>query len=334
MPKISVIVPVYNVEKYLNRCVDSILAQTFEDFELILVDDGALDSSGDICDEYAQKDYRVKVIHKENSGVSSARNAGIDIATGQYIMFVDSDDYIDETMLEDMVNATQSDVDMVITSIEMVSNNKTQKFQMKDCQYNSHILMEEYALDEFPNICLNGPCCKFYKKSIVSGNYIRFKENLSLGEDTFFNMDYLMHCHKITTLSKCYYKYMRNEGSLFSRFQKDTYFQGKRVFERVCGVLQELQCSEKSIEAYKRKHITIMLANIFKACTVSDKNVTIDYIKNVALDNDFLMRRNLLNSGFFTKMVLWCLEKGKYGSVRMLYRMRVKLSKIKNWILQ
>ncbi|MDT6814838.1 glycosyltransferase, partial [Enterococcus faecium] len=96
MCEISIIVPVYKVEKYLRKCVDSILAQTFTDFEVILVDDGSPDNSGKICDEYAEKDNRVRVIHKENGGLSSARNAGIDVARGKYLGFVDSDDYIDE----------------------------------------------------------------------------------------------------------------------------------------------------------------------------------------------------------------------------------------------
>lgn len=93
MPKISIIVPVYNVEKYLEKCVRSILAQTFTDFELILVDDGSPDSSGAMCDQFAEQDQRVKVIHKENGGLSDARNAGIELATGEYLGFVDSDDY-------------------------------------------------------------------------------------------------------------------------------------------------------------------------------------------------------------------------------------------------
>ena len=104
MPKISIIVPVYNVEKYLEKCVRSILAQTFTDFELILVDDGSPDSSGAMCDQFAEQDQRVKVIHKENGGLSDARNAGIEIATGEYLGFVDSDDYIADDMYETLYN--------------------------------------------------------------------------------------------------------------------------------------------------------------------------------------------------------------------------------------
>ena len=99
-PRISVIVPVYNVEQYLPRCVESILAQTYENLEILLVDDGAKDGSGAICDAYARQDERVKVIHKENGGLSSARNAGIDASTGEYLSFVDSDDWIEPDMYE------------------------------------------------------------------------------------------------------------------------------------------------------------------------------------------------------------------------------------------
>ena len=105
MPEVSVIVPVYKVEPYLHRCIDSILGQTFTDFELILVDDGSPDNCGKICDEYAKKDGRVRVVHKENGGVSSARNTGLQIACGKFIYFCDSDDYVEKELLNDTVQA-------------------------------------------------------------------------------------------------------------------------------------------------------------------------------------------------------------------------------------
>ena len=112
---ISVIVPVYKVEKYIHRCIDSILAQTFTDFELILVDDGSPDCCGSICDEYAKKDSRVTVIHKKNGGLSDARNAGLDFAMGDYILFVDSDDYIDADLLEQTYSAASSEAPELCT---------------------------------------------------------------------------------------------------------------------------------------------------------------------------------------------------------------------------
>ena len=121
MPKISVIVPVYNVEKYLHRCVDSILAQTFTDFELLLINDGSKDSSGVICDEYAAKDSRVLVFHKENGGVSSARNMGLDNAKGEWISFVDSDDWVEKEYLETLYQ--DGEFDFVTCYWNVLENN-------------------------------------------------------------------------------------------------------------------------------------------------------------------------------------------------------------------
>ena len=118
---ISVIVPVYNVEKYLRQCLDSVLAQTYRELEIILVDDGSTDGSGAICDEYATRDSRIKVVHQQNGGLSSARNAGLDLATGEYVAFVDSDDYIHETMLELLYQAlVENNADTVICNFERV----------------------------------------------------------------------------------------------------------------------------------------------------------------------------------------------------------------------
>jgi len=123
-PKISIIVPVYNVELYLGKCIDSILNQTFSGFELILVNDGSLDNCGSICDSFAKLDRRVKVIHKGNGGLSSARNAGLEIACGEYIGFVDSDDYIERQMYETLYNqATETSSDIVVCDFYMIDEN-------------------------------------------------------------------------------------------------------------------------------------------------------------------------------------------------------------------
>lgn len=129
-PAFSIIVPVYNAESTLQRCVDSILAQTFEDFELILINDGSKDQSGDICDEYAAKDSRVKTVHKTNGGVSSARNAGLRIAQGEYIAFIDSDDYIDNDYL---LGFKHYDADLIISGAKLISINNNwgvQRFKL------------------------------------------------------------------------------------------------------------------------------------------------------------------------------------------------------------
>ena len=133
MPKISVIVPVYNVEKYLRKCIESILNQTFREFELILVDDGSTDSSGKICDEYALKDSRIKVIHKENGGASSARNAGLDVAKGEYIGFVDSDDWIEMDMYGELYRLIkENNTDISVCGINNIKDIKYKNENLKE----------------------------------------------------------------------------------------------------------------------------------------------------------------------------------------------------------
>jgi glycosyltransferase involved in cell wall biosynthesis len=121
-PLVSVIVPVYKAEKWLHRCVDSILAQTMENFELLLIDDGSPDRSGEICDEYAAKDSRVRVFHKENGGVSSARNLGLDNAQGEWISFVDADDLVEENYIAELLSSAKNDGSLVISGLKKEKN--------------------------------------------------------------------------------------------------------------------------------------------------------------------------------------------------------------------
>ena len=151
MPKVSIIVPVYKAEKYLNRCIDSILAQTFTDFELLLIDDGSPDRSGEICDEYAKKDSRIRVIHKENGGVSSARQRGLDESVGEYTMHADPDDWVEPEMLDELYKkAKEEDADMVIC--DFFYEYKTGSFICKQHIYNCNA--ESILKQFFLNNCL------------------------------------------------------------------------------------------------------------------------------------------------------------------------------------
>ena len=137
MPKVSIIVPVYKAEKYLHRCVDSILAQTFTDWELLLIDDGSPDRSGDICDEYAKKDTRIRVFHKKNGGVSSARNLGLDNVQGEYVTFVDSDDWIDVNTL----NVCFSQIETYDLDILQFSYTRNEKQLGDVLDFESHVCL-------------------------------------------------------------------------------------------------------------------------------------------------------------------------------------------------
>lgn len=197
MSEISVIVPVYKVEPYIRRCVDSILIQTFTDFELILVDDGSPDHCGVICDEYAEKDPRVRVIHKPNGGVSSARNAGIDAAQGNWITFVDSDDYVTETYLEDLY---EPEYDLtVIGHIHHTLSHHTNEAKHL-IPFSTHFINTEVftkIIDSNGKYWILFCWGRLYRKNLIHQYHIQFDESLTVGEDYVFSIQYLSCCTSI-----------------------------------------------------------------------------------------------------------------------------------------
>ncbi len=211
---ISVIVPVYNVQKYLPRCIESILNQSYKDIELILVDDGSPDNSGDICDYYAKKDSRVVVIHKENGGASSARNAGLDVAKGKFINFVDSDDYIPNDSLENLINLQkENDADLVCCTYERyLQNNKIVPVKFYDKFFNIEKVDYE-GINILLSDLFRGPWAKLFKNSIIKVNNILFDEKIKIGEDTIFVYSYLNKSKNIRCSNLLVYKYIINNAS-------------------------------------------------------------------------------------------------------------------------
>ena len=214
MPEISVIVPVYKVEPYLRRCVDSILSQTFADFELILVDDGSPDNCGAICDEYAQKDSRVRVIHKENGGVSSARNAGLDIANGTYVTFCDSDDYYTVEWLENLLVAiTSNQADVIVGNFKMMSSDEKelQSIQHEVATYQTESFegKKQYVYSQlFGN--KNGweVWSRLFKMQIVKDKNVRFCESCgNYAEDLGFVLEYMLFANKVVSIEFSGYRY-------------------------------------------------------------------------------------------------------------------------------
>lgn len=202
MPKISVIVPVYKVEIYIGQCIESILSQTFKDFELILVDDGSPDNSGAICDEYAQKDARIRVFHKKNGGVSSARNYGIEKAIGDWLCFIDSDDYIGETYLEDF-HLTD---DIYNTPIQGFGIQRKDSYEIHSIPPESKSQSDIFYQAELLNI-LNSPCYKLFNTELVRKNDLIYDSKTSYGEDHIFVMNYMRYVKTIQSSSGHSYTY-------------------------------------------------------------------------------------------------------------------------------
>lgn len=219
-PQISIIVPVYNVEKYLKRCIDSILKQTFTNFELILINDGSTDSSGQICDEYARKDKRIKVYHKKNEGASIARNTGIINSNGQFILFVDSDDFIDEEYISSYLKYPIEEYTLLIQgcSIYDINDENRKPYQLEHKKYEKN---EFYtAISENELFKHGSPYGKLYAKSIIDKYNIRFDKNLLNFEDLIFFLRYLQHINKLVFTPDIGYHYFKNDNGLHNRFNQ------------------------------------------------------------------------------------------------------------------
>ena len=206
VPKISIIVPVYKAEAYLHRCVDSILLQSFQDFEVLLIDDGSPDKSGEICDEYAKKDSRVRVFHKENGGVSSVRNLGLDKAVGEWISFVDSDDYLKLNALDVAMchinKLRDANIDMLQFSYSRVTIDGN--IVLEDAQKTELLDSISYIKE---NKCIYAVWCNLIKKSIIENYRIRFVDDVKLAEDQLFIMECMYRSKNIIRIPDLLYMY-------------------------------------------------------------------------------------------------------------------------------
>lgn len=236
-PLISIIVPVYNAEQYLNKCVDSIVNQTYTNLEIILIDDGSPDNCGAICDEWAKKDSRIKVIHKPNGGLSSARNAGLDLAKGDYLTFIDSDDYVEADMVFSVVNAIKnSEVEIVLIREKQVNlKGETTKI-VGDTPTNTTFYKEkDFLVELILGKQINGACDKFYKRELV--NDLRFEEGKHHGEDMLFNVRYLDCVNRVGYVDYIKYSYVANEDSVthasFNSHSVDNLYFKDKVYEIV-----------------------------------------------------------------------------------------------------
>lgn len=256
-PLISIVVPVYRAEKYLPACIESILSQSLSDFELLLVDDGSPDHSGAMCDTYSEKDQRIQVIHKENGGVSSARNEGLANAHGKYVVFVDSDDYLEENYLKDLYSSYQE-------------NNEPNAFVLSDYQpfspdgkvarafpgpFTASLRGQKNDAELFRRLVFGflifPPYCKLYRRDVIERNSLRFNQTLRSAEDFDFNCRYLQYMEKIVYVPSVQYNYRvdykpyrpSNSGILGQSEIVSAHLMAhgiQEIAERM-GVLQEVQ---------------------------------------------------------------------------------------------
>lgn len=224
MPLISLIIPVYKVEHYLHECINSVLNQSYKNIEIILIDDGSPDNCPAICDEYAKKDKRIKVIHKQNAGVSAARNTGLDHANGKYIMFCDSDDYVDSKWCEIFFKTAELNPNYwIFSNINKIINGEIKK-----------VVFDQQEIADFKNNpsyykaftkTLSGTCYnKIYNAQVLKENNIRFDEDKSMCEDACFDALYFQKCSGVVFIEEPLYYYRDNASSITHSYQPNLFY--------------------------------------------------------------------------------------------------------------
>ncbi|WP_416150485.1 glycosyltransferase [Salipaludibacillus sp. HK11] len=323
MSMISVIVPIYNVENYLSNCIDSILKQSYKNIEIILVNDGSTDSSGEICNEYVNKYKRIKVLNKNNGGVSSARNVGIKSARGDYISFIDPDDTIEPDMYTTLLETSLTyKADIVVCPIKTI-NVPTNKSSISTVWKEVNCLIGKSEIEKqlIPSIlegktfslvsCVN----KLYKKSILDRHEITFDENKTHGEDAKFNFSLVTVIDSLVFIKKPLYNYFKHErDSLTQIFNENLYesiLDNKSTLFKICNKYNYQQY-EKNI----RHHFTTVTLTYLNEIigTNIDKKKKVNLITRVLKDKDFTrsIRPYKAETNYYKLLKLVCLLKNEY----------------------
>lgn len=339
-PKVSIVVPMYNVEKYVGFCLDSLLAQSLEDIEIIAVDDGSPDSSGAIAEDYSRRDHRVRVVHRENGGLGSARNTGIECATGEYIGFVDSDDWVDESMFSDLYRAASEwGADIVRGGYEVWSNGKL--VARKPHPLAGKVLQGRDEIEPF-RMLLYGRMpedseplplpvevwTSIYKRDLVQDSGVRFRDILS--EDTFFNIGVCKYAQRIAYIGECGYRYRKDgQPSITNSFNP-------RTVDRYLGLARQLlfqaedeECAQEARLRCGRKIIDLARTLAFQ---VAKSNLTMNQkcqvLNNFIFSEEFAEHsRNYPTHGLpiYQALTHQLLVKGRYRIVLALMMVRNSL---------
>jgi len=271
---ISIIVPVYNVEKYLKETLECIIKQTYTNFELLLVDDGSKDSSPEICDEFAGKDDRVRVFHNPNMGPSEARSFGIAHATGEFIAFIDSDDLVDEDYLEQLITPYENnEIDLTLCGFDRFYNDDTTNQRRyllgKDDTCILESVKELALLFTVPKTSLSGVSiwAKLYRRSIIVEHNIKFPEGISYEEDCCFNLLYYRHVRKAATIKKNLYHYRQALNSLSKVYKETTYRDLVNGYNERVKFFKELDMAPKYLKELDNIFLIVTFNNMKKIAT-------------------------------------------------------------------
>lgn len=307
-PKVSIITPVYNAEKYICRCLESIINQSFTDWECILVDDGTPDGSGEICDKYSEQDSRFRVIHKQNGGVASARQIGIDNSRGDYIIHVDADDWVDENMLSELYeNAIENNSDIVMC--DYFINEKEYVFQKPSNISDNDSIVRDF----FGN--LHGSCWnKLVRRECIVNNNVSFVAGINYCEDLIFNISLLKNKVRVSYLDKAFYHYYQNDNSIIHNKSISFFQMADKAVTKLETILGNEYANELSFKKISLK------ADAFYS-GVFDKSDFKNYYSEVSPSLIFI-------KGYSWLTVLFYISCYSYPIARFIYTLLVYIRRI------
>lgn len=332
---VSIVVPVYNVEKYLNRCLDSLIEQSYRYLEIILIDDGSPDNCYDICDHYCKKDKRVKVIHKKNEGVSAARNDGIKKSSGKYICFVDSDDWLPRTAIEDLLTAIEEkEVDFIYGSAKVLAPIRNYSLSAPNC------VIRKCDFEKWMNYVstvYTSPWGKLFKRKIIIENSIEYPLNVKRAQDTIFVLRYLQHCTCVAGITKEVYIYNAfNEESVTGKYY-DNYNQWLAACVcEFCKLLEEIDDKEKGqfILRYSERYLGMMCGLYVKSMRGSREEVCGKIFESYNLVLQFIHEYLVYLNDKNDKEKLWIISIMNNGEVEKVFEKLSIANKKNNTILK
>jgi len=323
---ITIIVPVYNVEKYLNRCIQSCVNQTYRNLEIVLVDDGSTDNCPQMCDQWGMQDSRINVIHKKNAGLGEARNTGLTIATGEYVCFLDSDDYLEINAIEkaSMVVKDNMDVDAVLWgfanqsvkgSITSVHVPQVPDLIYENTEIERYILPRLIAPEKYldTNLWMSA-CAGLYSLNTIKNNNWEFvSERNIISEDVYSLLGLFGYMKKIAILSKCMYYYCENETSLTHSFRKDRIEKIESFYDECIKICELHQYSEEVKISLSYPYLSNMIAAMKMITKSNDKNIyKYRIVKNTIKSRHFqrvIKTINFEDEKFQRKILLWFMKK-------------------------
>ena len=329
---VSIIVPIYNAEKYLKECLDSLVGQTYRNLEIILVDDGSKDKSGKICDEYAKQDSRVIVIHKKNNGVSAARNSGIEKATGNWIAFVDADDWIQRNYIESFAHEIEPDIDIICCGYKRINGNKVEKVNNNQ---DIIVLNSMEFIEKLLNV-QNGygfVHTKFFKKTAIDD--IRFDTNLKVGEDALFNIEVASKIRKVKIINKSLYNYRISPESTVKKYDPgyvDKYQKSmQKCFDYINVNFENNNDIILNVENYIAYHVMLIAINY---CYNPDnptkkRKQQLKEVCNIKLFKKAIKQSNFNDLSITRKIMLFTLKFKLYTLTSIICKIRQKQIKRK-----